>query len=75
MFPKKNLRLVNSVLMSVLMVFIMTAIITYINTGMDSGFVGRWGKAFILAWPFAFLIILIFGPSVQKLAATLCSKE
>lgn len=75
MFSKKRLRLVNSILMSLLMVFIMTAIITYINTGMDADFISRWATAFVLAWPCAFLIILIFGHKMQQLSLALCSKE
>lgn len=74
MFSKKRLPLVNSILMSALMVFIMTALITFINTGFDSDYLNRWAHAFILAWPAAFLIILIMGKRVQKLSASLCTK-
>lgn len=75
MFPKKRLPLVNAVLMSSLMVFIMTAVITSVNTGIDNGFIGRWAKAFFVAWPIAFMIILIMGKRVQKFAASLCIKN
>jgi len=75
MFTKKRLPLVNSILMSALMVFIMTAIITFINTGYDADFLSRWGNAFILAWPAAFIIILIMGKRMQKFAAGLCTKD
>ena len=74
MFPKNKLPLVNSILMSALMVFIMTALITFINTGLNDGFINRWAHAFILAWPAAFLIILLMGKRVQKLSASLCTK-
>lgn len=56
------------------MVFIMTALITFINTGFDADFIKRWANAFILAWPAAFLIILIMGKRVQMLSASLCTK-
>jgi len=75
MFSKKRLPLVNAINMSILMVFIMTAIITFINTGYDSDFYSRWVNAFLLAWPAAFLIILIMGKRVQKFSASLCTKE
>ncbi len=75
MFAKKRLPLINSILMSALMVFIMTAIITYINTGYDMAFYTRWANAFILAWPAAFIIILVMGKRVQKISASLCSKD
>jgi len=61
--------------MSLMMVFIMTAIITYINTGYDADYLSRWVKSFVLAWPFAFSVILVFGQKVQKLSVQLCNKD
>ncbi|MCH8552684.1 MAG: DUF2798 domain-containing protein [Natronospirillum sp.] len=54
--------------MSLYMVIVMTFVITTVNTGFDSDFPARWGRAFLIAWPIAFVVILIGAPTVQKLA-------
>lgn len=60
--------LVFTLLMSVYMVSIMTFVITLVNTGMVDGFLLRWMKAFVVAWPVAFVLILVGAPRLQKLA-------
>ena len=74
MFAKKRAPLVQSVLMSLVMVTIMTFVITTVNTGLNEGFMARWGFAYIVAWPIAFLVILIFGRRVAALTQKLCTK-
>jgi hypothetical protein len=49
-------------------------VITIVNTGMDAGFVGRWWRAFYIAWPIAFVLILIGAPRLQVLATKLIKK-
>ena len=59
--------------MSLSMAFIMTCIVTFLNTGYDSGFVQRWMHAFIIAWPMAFICILILARRVRSLVNHLTS--
>lgn len=75
MFARKYVHRVQAFLMSVLMVTLMTFVITAINTGFSDGFISRWGKGLIIAWPIAFAIILIAGRRVQQLAIALCQKD
>ncbi len=70
-FPPRFASLVFSVLMSVYMVFLMTFLITWINTGLGEGFLGRWWRAFYIAWPVAFMLILVGAPRLQRVAAKL----
>jgi len=74
MLHPKFTPLVQSVLMSLLMVTIMTFVITAVNTGFDGDFALRWGASYLVAWPIAFSIILIFGRRVHQLAVKLCNK-
>lgn len=75
MFPKKHQPVVQAFLMSVVMVTIMTAVITTLNTGIDRGFPGRWGTAILVAWPIAFMVILIAGKPVMRLSVALSQRD
>jgi len=61
--------LVFALLMSIYMVTAMTFVITWVNTGMTEGFALRWFRAFYIAWPIAFILIMLGGPPLQKLVA------
>ena len=61
--------LVFAVLMSIYMVTAMTFVITWVNTGMTDGFALRWFRAFYIAWPIAFILIMLGAPRLQKLVA------
>jgi hypothetical protein len=61
--------------MSVILAFFMTGVVTYINTGLDAGFLLRWGRAFVLAWPIALSIVLLLGPHVRTIADRLCNLD
>lgn len=74
-FPPRFTHLVVSVAMSIYMVIIMTFIITVVNTGLDSGFLARWGKAILIAWPIAFALLQLGGPVVRNLAVKLIKSE
>jgi len=74
MLSQQYHRLVSAFIMSVLMVFIMTAIITAVNTGIEGNFLHRWWEAMVVAWPIAFIIILLISKHVQKTAAKICCK-
>ncbi|QEW07922.1 DUF2798 domain-containing protein [Nitrincola iocasae] len=70
-FPARYQRIVFTFMMSIYMVFIMTCLITLINTGFSDGFFLRWFHAFIVAWPVAFVLILVGAPRLQNLSAKL----
>jgi hypothetical protein len=53
------------------MALLMTFIIVALNTGFSDGFLMRWGKSFITAFPIAFATVLVLAPQVQKLVARL----
>lgn len=73
-FPARYARYVFSTIMSAYMVTIMTCVITLVNTGFDGGFLGRWWNAFYIAWPVAFVLILVGAPRLQSFAARLIIK-
>ena len=50
------------------MSIIMSLVITYINTGMDSEFLIRWGKAWLVAFPIAIIAAIIVVPLAKKIA-------
>ncbi|PSJ45878.1 DUF2798 domain-containing protein [Zobellella taiwanensis] len=70
-FPRRYARLVFSVLMSIYMVTLMTGVITWANTGLSGNFLARWGHAFTIAWPIAFVLILLGAPRLQQLTGRL----
>ncbi|WP_114416336.1 DUF2798 domain-containing protein [Marinospirillum perlucidum] len=75
LFPPKAARYVFTFVMSTYMVTIMTFVITAVNTGFDAGFLLRWWGAFIIAWPVAYVLILIGAPRLQVLASRLIKKQ
>lgn len=73
MSPKH--RLLFALLMSLVLSFLMTAWVTWLNLGLIEGFVEKWMAAFIVAWPAAALISLLFGPWVQRLTGWMLSRR
>lgn len=63
-----------AVLMSIYMVTLMTFVITWVNTGLDGDFLSRWWRAFYIAWPIAFVLILLGAPRLQRLVGRLVRK-
>lgn len=61
--------LVFAILMSIYMVTAMTFVITWANTGISEGFTLRWFRAFYIAWPIAFTLIMLGAPRIQKIVA------
>lgn len=61
-------RLVNSAIMSFLLSGFMTIYVTWIR-GFPPNFVALWIKAWALAFPAAFIGVLILAPMVGKLTA------
>lgn len=60
-------RLIQSGLTSILMVTFVTAWVTFLNLGFTELYFRQWGKAFLLAWPVAYLIAFLVGPRVAKI--------
>ena len=46
----------------------MSLVITYINTRMDSEFLIRWSKAWLVAFPIAIIAAIIVSPVAKKIA-------
>ena len=48
------------------MSLMMTPIITYINTGMDSEYLNRFFKAWVVSLPIAIVAALVVGPITKN---------
>ncbi|WP_430461861.1 DUF2798 domain-containing protein [Thalassolituus sp. LLYu03] len=59
-------RLAFTLMMSFVLSVLMTCWVTFINLGFTDEFFMRWGKAFVLAWPAAFVIAFLFGPRIHQ---------
>lgn len=70
-FPPRYAPLVVSVLMTTYMAGLMTLVIILVNTGPGEGFLARWGQAFLVSWPIAFVLITVGRPLILRLAAKL----
>ena len=66
MFPKKYSNLLFILIMGFGMSLMMTLIITYINTGMDSEYINRFLKAWVVSLPIAIVAALFVGPITKK---------
>lgn len=62
-------RMVFSFFMSLPLAFLMTAWVTFLNLGLAPIFLEKWLIAFFMAWPAAWGVAFLFGPSVAKLTA------
>ncbi len=59
-------RLFNTAVMSLLLSLMMTLWVTWINLGFVDDFLLRWMKAWLLAFPAAFVCVLILAEPVTK---------
>jgi hypothetical protein len=66
-----QLRLAFAFLMSLLMSFLMTFWVSWVNLGFQPDFLGKWRHAFLAAWPAAFVIVVLCGPTVMGLSQRL----
>ena len=66
MFPKKYTNLLFILIMGFGMSLMMTLIITYINTGMDSEYINRFLKAWVVSLPIAIVAALFVGPITKN---------
>lgn len=75
MIRSRYIPLVTAFAMSLYMVSIMTFVITWANTGMDQAFLQRWWRAFYIAWPIAFALILVGAPRITRAILSLKRDE
>lgn len=68
-------RLLTSMLMSLLLSGLMTAWVTWLNLGFTAHFISLWLHAYLCAWPAAFIIVVLLGPLVQRLALRLLQSQ
>ena len=66
MYPKKYSNLLFILIMGFGMSLMMTLIITYINTGMDSEYINRFLKAWVVSLPIAIVAALFVGPITKN---------
>ena len=66
MFPKKYSNLLFILIMGFGLSLMMTLIITYINTGMDSEYINRFLKAWVVSLPIAIVAALVVGPITKN---------
>lgn len=71
MSEMNRLRMMFALLMSCLMSLLMTGWVTWINVGIGSRFMAQWSHAFLMAWPAAFVIVVIAAPTMQRLSKRL----
>jgi hypothetical protein len=55
--------------MSGVMAFLMTGFVTALNLGFPPNFVAQWMRAFVLAWPLAYLSALVAMPLARRATA------
>ena len=66
MINKKYSNLLFILIMGFGMSLMMTLIITYINTGMDSEYLNRFLKAWVVSLPIAIIAALFVGPITKN---------
>jgi hypothetical protein len=59
-------RFILVVIMSSMMVFMVTLVVTYVNLGMRPDFLGRWVKAYFIAWPVAAATGFVVMPVARR---------
>lgn len=64
--PDLRTRMIFAALMSLLMSIIMSGWVTWLNIGLHPDFALRWGRAFLAAWPAAFVSVVLLAPAVQR---------
>ena len=67
MISKKYSEVLFIAIMGLSMSFIMTLAITYINTGLDSDYLNRWFKAWLVGFPIAIIASAVMAPIAKKL--------
>jgi Protein of unknown function (DUF2798) len=60
-------RLVLALLMSSVMVAMVTFLVTILDLGLGSGFLFKWLKAYVIAWPVAAITAFVIMPPARRL--------
>jgi len=71
MNPQKKFHLVFSLVMGALMISLMTLVITFVNVGLVEDFVGRWLRAFLIAYVVGVPVIFFLAPMARNIAGRL----
>ena len=71
MNPQKKFHLVFSLVMGALMISLMTLVITFVNVGLVEDFIGRWLRAFLIAYVVGVPVIFFLAPMARKIAGRL----
>ncbi len=56
-----------AIYMSGLVAFMMSMVLTAVNSGLDSGFLGRALRGYLVAWPVGFVCVMLVRPLVMRL--------
>ena len=67
MNPQKKFHLVFSLVMGALMISLMTLVITFVNVGLVEDFLGRWLRAFLIAYVVGVPVIFFLAPMARKI--------
>lgn len=71
-FHHRFAHLLFSLLMSMIVACIVTLLLTVVNFGYQ-GFFLHWMRSFSIAWPIAFISVLLISPRVHSLVKRLTS--
>ena len=71
MNPQKKFHFVFSVIMGAMMISLMTLIITLVNVGLVEDFIGRWLRAFLIAYVVGVPVIFFLAPMARKITGRL----
>jgi len=69
MNPQKKFHFVFSVIMGAMMISLMTLVITLVNVGLVEDFIGRWLRAFLIAYVVGVPVIFFLAPLARKITA------
>lgn len=67
--PRNRFHLVFSLLMGAMMISLMTFVITLVNVGLTADFLGRWMRAFLVAYVVGVPVIYFLAPVARRLTA------
>lgn len=56
------------------MAFLIGAWVTFIHLGPVLGFMRQWMKAFFLAWPAGFFVVVLCAPTVQRASQSIFNR-
>ena len=72
-FHHRFAHLLFSLLMSMIVAFIVTGVLADVNFGYRS-LIAHWARSFMIAWPIAFISVLLISPRVHRLVKWLTAQ-